>query len=61
LPIDQLIATTAALQRVEQGRLSLDATVESILPEFGRLSVLDGFDGDRPRPRPPARPPCVSS
>ena len=48
------VATTAALQLVEQGRLSLDATVESILPEFGRLSVLDGFDGDRPRLRPPA-------
>ena len=48
------VATTAALQLVEQGRLSLDATVESILPEFGRLSVLDGFDGDAPRLRPPA-------
>ena len=48
------VATTAALQLVEQGRLSLDATVESILPEFGHLSVLDGFDGDRPRLRPPA-------
>jgi CubicO group peptidase (beta-lactamase class C family) len=39
---------------VEQGRLSLDATVESILPEFGQLSVLDGFDDDKPRLRPPA-------
>ena len=48
------VATTAALQLVEQGRLSLDATVESILPEFGRLSLLDGFDGDTPRLRPPA-------
>ncbi|MBS0448360.1 MAG: beta-lactamase family protein [Proteobacteria bacterium] len=48
------VATTAALQLVEQGRLSLDATVESILPEFGQLEVLDGFDGDRPRLRPPA-------
>lgn len=48
------VATTAALQLVEQGRLELDATVESILPEFGRLQVLDGFDGDSPRLRPPA-------
>ena len=48
------VATTAALQLVEQGRLSLDATVESILPEFGQLQVLDGFDGDKPRLRPPA-------
>lgn len=48
------VATTAALQLVEQGMLGLDATVESILPEFGRLQVLDGFDGDKPRLRPPA-------
>ncbi|MBL8348825.1 MAG: beta-lactamase family protein [Burkholderiaceae bacterium] len=53
------VATTAALQLVEQGRLSLDATVESILPEFGRLQVLDGFDGDQPRLRAPARPATV--
>jgi CubicO group peptidase (beta-lactamase class C family) len=48
------VATTAALQLVEQGRLSLDASVESILPAFGALRVLDGFDGDTPRLRPPA-------
>lgn len=48
------VATTAALQLVEQGLLSLDATVEAILPEFGQLQVLDGFDGDKPRLRPPA-------
>jgi len=48
------VATTAALQLVEQGRLSLDATVDSILPAFGALPVLDGFDGDTPRLRPPA-------
>jgi CubicO group peptidase (beta-lactamase class C family) len=48
------VATTAALQLVEQGRLGLDATVESILPEFGRLQVLEGFDGTKPRLRPPA-------
>jgi len=48
------VATTAALQLIEQGLLGLDATVESILPEFGKLQVLDGFDGDRPRLRPPA-------
>jgi methyl acetate hydrolase len=48
------VATTAALQFVEKGRLSLDAAVESILPEFGQLQVLDGFDGDKPRLRRPA-------
>ncbi len=48
------VATTAALQLVEQGKLNLDATAETILPEFGQLQVLDGFDGDKPRLRPPA-------
>lgn len=48
------VATTAALQLVEQGRLRLDDPVESILPEFGQLKVLDGFDGDQPRLRAPA-------
>jgi methyl acetate hydrolase len=48
------VATTGALQLVEQDRLSLDQTVESVLPEFGELQVLEGFDGDRPVLRPPA-------
>lgn len=48
------VATTAALQLIEQGRLGLDDTVESILPEFGALQVIDGFDGDKPRLRAPA-------
>ena len=48
------VATTGALQLVEQGRLDLDATVESILPEFGTLQRLEGFDGDTPRLCPPA-------
>ena len=48
------LTTTAALQLVEQGRLELDATVASILPEFGQLPLLDGFDGDVPRLRAPA-------
>jgi methyl acetate hydrolase len=52
--LTKAVATTAALQFVEKGLLSLDATVESILPEFGQLQVLDGFDGDKPRLRPPA-------
>jgi methyl acetate hydrolase len=47
------LATTGALQLIEQGRLDLDATVESILPQFGELQVLDGFDGDAPRLRAP--------
>lgn len=53
------VATTGALQLVEQGRLDLDAPVASILPEFGRLQLLEGFDGDQPRLRAPARPATV--
>ncbi|MDN5874963.1 MAG: beta-lactamase family protein, partial [Sinobacteraceae bacterium] len=48
------VATTAALQLVEQGKLGLDDPVESVLPEFGAIRVLDGFDGDAPILRAPA-------
>jgi methyl acetate hydrolase len=47
------LATTGALQLIEQGRLDLDATVESILPQFSELPVLAGFDDDTPRLRAP--------
>ncbi|KUH81413.1 MULTISPECIES: serine hydrolase domain-containing protein [unclassified Mycobacterium] len=47
------VATTAALQLVEQGLVRLDATVASIVPEFGELQVLDGFEGNEPVLRPP--------
>jgi CubicO group peptidase (beta-lactamase class C family) len=49
------VATTAALQLVEQGEIGLDDAVESVLPEFGTLQVLDGFDAnDKARLRAPA-------
>ncbi len=48
------MTTAAVLQLAEQGRLDLDAEVRSIIPAFGELQVLDGFDGDTPRLRPPA-------
>lgn len=47
-------ATVGALQLVEQGRLDLDATVESLVPAFAQLQVLDRFDGDTPILRAPA-------
>lgn len=47
------VATTAALQLVEQGRIDLDATVASIVPEFGELQVLDHIDGSEPVLRAP--------
>lgn len=48
------MASVAALALVEEGRLELDAPVASVLPEFAELQVLEGFDGDTPRLRPPA-------
>ena len=50
----KMVATVAALQLVERGQLDLDDTVETYVPEFGELMVLEGFDGDAPRLRPPA-------
>ena len=50
----KMVTTTAALQQVERGNLDLDAPVEQYLPEFADLQVLEGFDGDTPRLRPPA-------
>jgi methyl acetate hydrolase len=50
----KIVATTAALQLVERGKLDLDAPVDQYLPEFADLQVLEGFDGDTPRLRPPA-------
>ena len=49
------LTSVAALQLVEQGRLRLDQEVATVLPEFAELQVLDGFDGDTPRLRPPRR------
>jgi methyl acetate hydrolase len=48
------VTSAAALQLVESGRLGLEQRVTDVRPEFGNLQVLDGFDGDEPRFRPPA-------
>jgi methyl acetate hydrolase len=50
----KMVATVAALQQVERGNLDLDDTVETYVPGFGEVMVLEGFDGDTPRLRPPA-------
>ncbi len=52
--LTKAITGVAALQLIEQGRLALDQPVASVLPAFGNLQVLDGFDGDTPRLRAPA-------
>ena len=47
------LASVAALQLVERGKLGLDDEVGSILPAWNDLQVLDGWDGDEPRLRAP--------
>jgi methyl acetate hydrolase len=53
----KLITSVAALQLVEQGKLSLDAPVPDIDPALGAPQVLDGFDAKGlPQLRPAKRP-----
>src|SRR5258708_2168336 len=40
----KLVTSIVALQLIEEGRLSLDQTVASILPDFADLPILEGFD-----------------
>ncbi len=48
------IGGTAAMILIDRGALSPDTPVAEILPEFGRMQVLEGFDADgRPQMRPP--------
>ncbi len=50
------VTGACAMQLVEQGKLSLDGDVAAVLPELGRVQVLDGFDAaDKPRLRAPKR------
>lgn len=49
------LVSVAALQLIEQGQIALGQPVRDVLPRFGELPVLDGFDGATPRLRPPAR------
>jgi len=53
----KVITSVAALQLVEQNKLSLDAPVPDIEPAIGSPQVLDGFDANGlPQLRPAARP-----
>src|SRR5581483_9679848 len=61
MSMTKMPCTVAALQQVEQGHLDLDAPVASYCPEFAEISVLEGFDGDTPRLRPPARQATVKN
>ena len=51
------IASVAAMQLVEQGRLSLDDDIGALLPQLANPQVLTGFDAaDTPITRPAAGP-----
>jgi methyl acetate hydrolase len=53
------LTSVAALQLVERGRLALDQTVASVAPAFGKLQLLEGFEGDEPRLRDLSRQPTI--
>ena len=51
------LVSVAAMQLVEQGRLTLDGPIGDVLPELADPQVLEGFDADgTPVLRPAARP-----
>ncbi len=51
------VTATAAMQQVERGKLKLDSPASEVLPELGKVGVLDGFDAQgKPRLRPPKTP-----
>jgi CubicO group peptidase (beta-lactamase class C family) len=54
MSMTKMVAMAAALRQVERGELDLDAPVDTYLPEFAGVQVLEGFDGDTPRLRAPA-------
>jgi len=40
------ITSACALQLVDQGKLTLDAPIDGVLPQLANPQVLTGFDGD---------------
>jgi CubicO group peptidase (beta-lactamase class C family) len=59
MSMTKALTSVAALQLIERGRLGLDQEVASVLPAFAELQVLEGYDGDAPRLRPPSRPATI--
>ena len=54
--MSKAITGTAAMQLVEQGKLSLDGPASDVVPELGEVRVLEGFDADgQPITRAPKR------
>jgi methyl acetate hydrolase len=53
MSMTKMVVTAVALQQSERGELDLEAPVEDYRPEFADCQVLEGFDGETPRLRPP--------
>jgi methyl acetate hydrolase len=53
------VASVAALQLVERGKLSLDGELASLLPDLADLQVFDGLDADGTPKLRPARGPVT--
>jgi methyl acetate hydrolase len=53
MSMTKAFTSVSALQLIERGALELEQPVADILPAFAELQVLEGFDGDTPRLRPP--------
>ena len=47
------VGSVAAMILIDRGKLHFDTPVAEVLPEFSRLKVLEGFDGDVPVLREP--------
>lgn len=47
------VGSTAAMMLIDRGKLRADTPVADVLPEWNELRVLDGFEGDTPKLRPP--------
>src|SRR5207344_531279 len=51
------ITSAAAMQLIEQGKLSLDAPIGKVLPDLASPQVLEGFDAKgEPKLRPATKP-----
>lgn len=53
------IGSLAAMILIDRGKLDFDTTVVDVLPDFGRVKVMERFDGTEPLLRDPLRPVTV--
>ena len=53
LSMTKAIGSTAAMILMDRGKLDPNTPVEEILPEYVKVQVLEGFDGETPRFRAP--------